>query len=292
MRIPSLGRIISTSTIVLALLLGRSALGQSAAESLEQARADQRDTAHAQAVRLANEAVMKEPNSAAPLLVRADIHADVRDYAQAIADCDRALEIANTLAHAYYVRGRYRFCAGDVAGSVEDFQRFGELQPDSRQRLWENGLSLYYAGKFREGAEQFALYQTYHDNDVENSVWRYACMARDAGVQPARREMLPIRNDPRVPMMQIYALFRGEAQPENVLQAAQADDPAAEELRHRLFYAHLYLGLYYEAHGQPQASEKHMRTAIDRYKIGHYMWDVANVHCQLLDKQKPGEVKP
>ena len=35
-----------------------------------------------------------------------------------------------------------------------------------------------YAGEFAKGAKQFVDYQTFHSQDVENSAWRYLCVAR------------------------------------------------------------------------------------------------------------------
>ena len=56
----------------------------------------------------------------------------------------------------------------------------------------------------------------------------------------------------------------------------------AAERTSRLFYAHLYLGLYYEAHGDARAARKHLAEAADEHRVGHYMWDVARLHRDLL----------
>ena len=105
------------------------------------------------------------------------------------------------------------------------------------------------------------------------------------GIEKARSSLLKVGNDKRIPMMQVYALYRGEAKPADVLAAAQSGKPSAEELNERLFYAHLYLGLYYEAKGDRKKSLEHIGTAVEQYKIGHYMWDIAHLHRQLRLKQ-------
>jgi lipoprotein NlpI len=147
--------------------------------------------------------------------------------------------------------------------------------------MWERGISYYYAKEFEKGAKQFELYQTYHDNDVENSVWRYLCVARAEGVEKARRTMLPIKNDPRVPMMQIYGMYLGQLTPDDVLKTAREGEPNEQTLTRRLFYAHLYIGLYHEAAGTSDEARKHIALA-EKHKIGHYMWDVAHVHAELF----------
>src|SRR5438105_1745593 len=93
----------------------------------------------------------------------------------------------------------------------------------------------------------FALGSLRAEDDVENAAWHFLCVARLSGLAKARASLLPITNDSRVPMMQIYALFAGKAKPDDVLAAAKAGTPTAAQLRRQLFYANLYLGLYYEA---------------------------------------------
>jgi lipoprotein NlpI len=178
---------------------------------------------------------------------------------------------------------------GHVDESIADFDRFIELKPQQEPWHWKRGISYYYAGRWDEGRRQFEGYQTVDDNDVENAVWRYLCMARGNGVPAARDALLKIKQDPRVPMMEIYALYAGKAQADDVLAAAQAGSPSAEQLNSRLFYAHLYLGLFHEAAGDTARAKEHLTTAAEKHTIGHYMWNVADVHARRLKKasEKP-----
>jgi len=247
---------------------------------LEQAaRADSPE----KALELATQALKKNPDDTEALLFRGRLHAALRQHKEALADYDRLLKLSPDNANAMYWRGRSRLCAGDVKGSLADFDRYVKLRPQLAPRQWERGIALYYAGRYKEGAEQFELYQTYHDNDVENATWRYLCMAQTVGVEKARRELLPIENDRRVPMMQVYAMFRGEMKPADVLAAARSGNPTDEQLKTRLFYAHLYIGLFHEAEGNAEQARKHIRLAADEHKIGHYMWDVARLHAERLE---------
>jgi len=70
-----------------------------------------------------------------------------------------------------------------------------------------------------------------------------------------------------------------------VLAAVETGRPSAAERNQRLFYAHLYLGLYYEAAGDQKRALEHLRKAADDHKIGHYMWDVARVHVDLRRRE-------
>jgi lipoprotein NlpI len=181
----------------------------------------------------------------------------------------------------WYLRGRENFRALHVEESVADFDKYVELEPRAENRLWERGISSYYAGQFGKGAKQFEDYQKFHNQDVENSAWRYLCVARDSGVEKARSTLLPITDDPRVPMMHIYGLYQAKLKPENVLVFAGKDPPNRELENQRLFYAHLYIGLWYEVGGDANKAKQHIFAA-EKHRIAHYMWDVAHVHAEKL----------
>jgi lipoprotein NlpI len=195
----------------------------------------------------------------------------------------QAIDGDSKLAIAWYLRGRENFRAGRIDESVADFDQYVKLDPAAENRQWERGISYYYAGQFAKGAKQFEDYQKFHDQDVENSVWRYLCVARDGngGVEKARARLLSITNDPRVPMMEIYALYQGKLKPEDVLAAAEKNPPNRELFNQRLFYAHLYIGLWHEAAGNAAEAKKHIVES-EKHKIAHYMWDVAHVHAERL----------
>jgi lipoprotein NlpI len=230
-----------------------------------------------------------EDNSVDTLLQEA-VRASEQDQSDvAIAKLTEVIRKDSKHSLALYLRGREHFRHGDVAKSVADFDAAVELNPKSASRQWERGISYYYAGDFEKGAKQFEEYQTYHNQDVENSVWRYLCVARTDGVTRARETMLPIDRDPRVPMMRIYDLYRGKAKPEDVLEEAKKDNPSRDALNSRLFYAHLYIGLWEEAAGNSAEASKHILEA-EKHRIGHYMWDVAHVHAERLRKEP--ESKP
>jgi lipoprotein NlpI len=198
----------------------------------------------------------------------------------------RAIKQNGSPALCWYLRGRENFRAGHVEESVTDFDKYVELEPSAESRQWERGISYYYAGRFAKGAKQFEDYQKFHDQDVENSVWRYLCVAREMGLEKARSTLLPITSDPRVPMMQIYGLYQGRLKPEDVLAVAKQKPPNAELENQRLFYAHLYIGLWLEVGSEPKEAKQHILAA-EKHKIAHYMWDVAHIHAERLRMETP-----
>jgi lipoprotein NlpI len=201
---------------------------------------------------------------------------------EAVKKLDRAIALDPKAPEAYYQRGRENFRLGRIEASVADFENFVALAPEREKSLWELGISYYYAGQFEKGARQFELYQTYHDSDVENAVWRYLCMAPKAGVAAACEKLLPIAHDPRAPLMEIYALYRGKATPDEVFAAARRGNPSEAALKTRLFYAHLYVGLFHEAGGRREEARPHIQQAAEAFRIDHYMGDVARVHTERM----------
>ena len=234
-----------------------------------------------EALALANQAVEAAPRDPQVRLARARLHSRLRNHEAAVADCDACLQLDGNLAEAWHLRACERFKLNRIDDALADFDRFVELRPGQERELWQRGIAYYYAGRYEEGAKQFESYQTFDDNDVENVVWRYICQARAAGPEEARKRLYKVRNDARVPMMEIYALFAGQAQPEDVLAAAEAGTAPDEERTVRRFYAHLYLGLYFEAQGDAQQARRHLFEA-EGLEISHYMWDVCRVHCERL----------
>jgi lipoprotein NlpI len=254
-------------------------------ELLRQARAAFEAGKTDEALKVAGQAIEADAKNPRPAAVRGMMHAALARHEEAVADFTAALKLDPQAADLYNRRGVEQFKLGRIKESIDDFDRFIALRPDQERSHWQRGISYYYAGRYKDGANQFAAYQTFDDNDVENAVWRYLCMARDVGAPQARQSLLKIKQDPRVPMMEVYALYKGDLKPEDVLAAARAGEPGPRELNSRLFYAHLYLGLYHEAAGDAKAALQHLSKAADEHKIGHYMWDVARVHAARLRKQ-------
>lgn len=177
------------------------------------------------------------------------------------------------------------FFEAKPAESVAAFDRMIELDPDVAPQLWQRGLSLYYAEKFAEGRKQFELHQTVNPNDVENAAWHFICVAKTDGLEAARKALIPIKGDDRVPMKEVHDLFAGKGTEEDVMKAANIDT-GLQAKRNHLCYAHLYLGLYHEALGHVDQAKDHMVKAATEYKMDHYMGKCAQVHVKLRGWEK------
>lgn len=201
-------------------------------------------------------------------------------WREQIALLDRALRERPDDAELLVRRGSAWFRAGDNRQALRDFDRAIALDQRLEPYLWQRGISLYYAERWKDCRRQFEDHRLVNPNDVENAVWHFLCVARAADVQTARAEMLPVGPDSRTPMRQIDALFRGVGDAADVLEALQGRGPDAR------FYALLYLGLWHEAHGRMGRADELIAQAAG---IGfpHYMGDVARLHRRLIGREAP-----
>ena len=181
----------------------------------------------------------------------------------------------------WYGEGVRLFFAGDPAAAAAAVDRLIAISPAVAPQLWQRGIALYYAGRYAEGRAQFELHRQVNPDDVENAAWHFLCVARSDGLAAARAALIPIAGDARVPMREIHQLFAGTGTPEAVLAAAGDGQAGPAERRDRLFYAHLYLGLYHEAMAQGEQAKSHLLLAVQEFRMDHYMGRVAQVHVQL-----------
>ena len=190
-----------------------------------------------------------------------------------------ARRYASTILH---VRGEDHFRKGKMKASVADFDR--QLSYDSAYtpRHWQRGISLYYAGEYQRGVEQFEVHQTVNPQDVENAVWHFLCAVRAPGgtVEAARKDLIPIQSDTRVPMKEVHQLFAGNTTPDAVLAAGEKGGNGGR------FYADLYVGLYFEAVGEDEKALQHITKAAENPSAGHYMGDVARSHLIVRNREK------
>jgi lipoprotein NlpI len=187
------------------------------------------------------------------------------------------IALAAQSAQALLNRAVEEFEQGRLQESAATFDEVAKMLPQQAPQLWQRGIALYYAGRYADCRRQFESHRTVNPDDVENAAWHFLCVAREQSPDKARAALLPVGPDSRVPMREVYQMFRGSLSPDDVLKAA-GTRPDGQ------FYAHLYVGLYAEAIGRKDLALKHIKEAAsDRYApVGGYMHMVARVHLKVL----------
>src|SRR6185437_823167 len=96
------------------------------------------------------------------------------------------------------------FERGRVTESASGFDNLAKLVPSMAPELWQRGIALYYAGRYKDCRAQFESHRTVNPNDVENPAWHFLCVARAESPEKARAALLPVGPDTRIPMREIY----------------------------------------------------------------------------------------
>jgi lipoprotein NlpI len=169
------------------------------------------------------------------------------------------------------------FEAGRVAEAASGFDNVVKLVPLLAPRLWQRGVTLFYAGRFADCRSQWEATAPAYPDDVESAAWHYACVSKLESPAKARAALLSISGDTRVPMKEIYEMLRGTLQPDAVIKAA-GPTPAGQ------FYAQFYTGLYFDANGDRARALQAMTAAsAQRFaQAGGYMHAAARVHVAQL----------
>lgn len=171
------------------------------------------------------------------------------------------------------------FEGGRGTEALEAFDALVKLIPAVKPELWQRGIILFDLGRYKECAAQFADFRTLATDDVENTAWHYFCTAKAEGPLAARLAVFRTGPDPRVMRPEVYAMLMGQLTPDQVIERA-GSIPIAQ------FYAHLYVGLYLESHGDVKAALTHLTAAAgEQYReYGGFMNITARVHRETLAK--------
>jgi lipoprotein NlpI len=199
---------------------------------------------------------------------------------------DQQIEENPKSAYAFQQRGVAHFKNSSFEKAISDFDRVIQLAPEQEAHHWQRGIAYYYSADFKKGVAQFELHQTVNSNDVENAIWHFICKVKADGLEAARQALIPIKHDSRVPMMEVWSLFAGEETPKGVLKSAQRKGPSGFPSRQSMCYAHLYLGLYFEATGQIPLAKQHIESAANKYSMDNYMGEVARIHHKSFERLK------
>ncbi len=198
-------------------------------------------------------------------------------YEAAVQKAKEAAALLKDSAEVQQQAARILYICDQPSDSLPFFDRANELMPAIAPHNWERGIALGTVGKWVEGAEQFKSHHDVNPNDVENSAWYFLCVAKSVGLEDAKKTVIPSQGDGREPMMTILQMLKGEKTPEEVIVAAEKNTTEGPRRRTALFYADLYVGLYYDSIGNDEKAVKHLKESL-RHGVPGYMADTARVY--------------
>jgi len=172
------------------------------------------------------------------------------------------------------------FTAGHITEALADYDRVNILVPSVAPFNWERGIALYELGRYRECAQQFVDYHTANPQDLESVAWHFLCTAHAESFDKARAALLPEGSDPRIMRGEVYLMLRGIRTPAELLDEADKSVAVAQ------FYAHLYVGLYFDAMGDRKGAIEQLTIAAGDplREEGGFMNAVAHVELARLQK--------
>lgn len=217
------------------------------------------------------------PEKAARNLQRALSELYSENYAAAAKSAKLAGEQAGESALLQQRAAEVLYRAGYTQDSLPFFEQSNKLAPEGAPHNWQRGIALASAGKWKEGAEQFKTHHDVNPDDVENSAWYFLCVAKSKDLKAAEATVIPSRGDGRQPMMSILQMLKKEITPEAVVEAAKSNTPEGRSRQTALFYADLYLGLYYDSLNDDENAIKYLKRSCG-YGIDGYMADTARVY--------------
>ncbi len=174
----------------------------------------------------------------------------------------------------YVQRGMIHFKLANIEQSITDFDCAETLDSSLTPYLWQRGLSYFYAQRYLEGAKQFEIDLTVNSQDVEETVWRYLCLSQCQNYTINNNKLLVVKNDSKKLLNKIYQLFANTCQVNEVLNVGKKEGVKGN------FYAHLYVGLYYESQGNIEDAKIYLIKSLE-YQLDDYMWYLAHVHKYL-----------
>jgi len=101
------------------------------------------------------------------------------------------------------------FARGEIDKSIKIYDEIILAEPRRKSYLWQRGLSLYYANRYQDGAEQFTTDVAVNPNDTEEQIWHLLCLAQleGASLEKARTMKLTVGRDRRPVMRTVQILF-------------------------------------------------------------------------------------
>ncbi len=246
-----------------------------------------------EALRLATRAVMADQTNFVGYHFRGELNDRLRRFDAAVLDFGMGYQYAPHRLDLLRMRARAQFKAGRLQDAISDWKLFVERQQDASQApyLFTLGIAQAIVGDNEAARKQFEWYDVVQSNDAEAAAWHFLAVARHSGLGAARERMLEVsEEEKRIPMMQVYSMFKGELRPGRVLAAARSGEPAERELARAMFYADLYLGIFYEATGEPGLARLYLRRAEEAKEFGDmtldYMREVARVFGDEMERRE------
>ncbi len=193
--------------------------------------------------------------------------------------------------HRHHIRAEILFRLGRFEEAVQDYDKAVTVgRPHNEDSCWERGLAQYYAGDYEAGRDQFAAYHRVGAMDIENGLWRFLCTAEVEGIDKARETMFAYPRKTRRPFPALLELYMGRGTVDAVLKEAEDGVTDETDRTTNLFYAHYYLGKYFEIMDNHALALRQVEESL-KHEISHFMYACAETDRKRL-RDRVAEAEP
>ena len=175
-------------------------------------------------VKLLDRAIQLDSANPFAYVKRAQLFDLIGNDARAVQDYSTALGYNPKFADLYQLRGCSYFKMGNVLAAVFDWQRFIQLKPKKETEHWQICVGHALLGNYEEARKRFEWHWTANTEDMEVAFWHFLCVARTDGMAKAREKLISVSSEKRVPMPQLYALYKGTGHEAEVWLVRRADE--------------------------------------------------------------------
>jgi lipoprotein NlpI len=175
---------------------------------------------------------------------RARAYMNEEECGPAAADLTSAISLKPDNADDYMMRGRAYRCAGRYQDAIADYTEVIRLAP-SGNAYWQRALARYNAGDFDGAATDSQAAMLFAPKWPYPLLWFAIARMREGKFEASdiagKTELIDQSTWPG----QVFALYKGDATPDDILRAAQTGD--AKAARDNLCEAHFYLAEWWLA---------------------------------------------
>lgn len=210
---------------------------------------------------------------------RARARLNKEECASAVADLNAALQLRPNYIEAYMQRGRANRCAGNYGEAIADYSEVIERKPTG-DAYWQRALARWNEGDFDGSAADSWATALYAPKWPYPVLWFGLAKLRAGKLDDRDLEQKAIFFDLSVWPGTIFALFEGNATPDEIMRLAHNGDPRTS--RDRKCEADFYIGEWWLAKNDTGEARPLLEDASSQCRHDFVEYSAANAELKRL----------
>jgi lipoprotein NlpI len=220
---------------------------------------------------------------------RARAYLNKEECAQAVADLNAALQLQPGYYEAYLQRGRANRCAGNYGEAIADYSEIIEHKPTG-DAYWQRALARWNEGDFDGSAQDSWSTALFAPNWPYPILWYGLAKLRAGKLDERDLQQKAVFFDLSVWPGTVFALYEGNATPDEIMRLARYGDPRTS--RDRMCEADFYVGEWWLAKKNTEAARPLIESASSLCRHDFIEYSAANVELKRLGTVSVGARMP